>query len=204
MSEIADKATKMTEEPRQILSSARAQTAELERVLAAVRKIFGGLSQASLKAKEQADALDITGRTTAEQLANLAGSAGQATQTLSQWVAEAVRVQSRLETLLQAAPSIAETHSADRLRELADSLDSAAAPSIAVAADSGGATSTPPAGRPAKPLKDRSPARRGGPRAFPARTVPAQSVPLRPTAHRKNAEEIAAILEDARRAAEEA
>lgn len=202
MSDITEKLTSMSEEPRQMLDSARAQTAELERVLAAVRKIFSGLSQASLEAKKHADTLDATGRTTAERLTQLAGSAEKATQMLSQWVVEAVHVQNRLAALVAAAPGIGETHPSGLLRDLAESL--ATAGQTSAQKPPAAAAGTGPASKPPAPSNQQVRTQPRAPRVLPARTVPTKSVPLRPDVHRRNAEEIAAILEDARRAAEEA
>ena len=171
---LAEKLNALGEEPKQTLAAARDQTAELERVLAAVRKIFAGLSQSSLEAKQQSDDLDAKAQTAAERLARLTAHTNQATRTLSQWVKEALRVQSRLDQTLREAPWIDQTHPIEQLGDMMEAL--------------GGENGN---GGPA----DRSPGRAG-----PIRRMPARAVPTRESVPADRGEEIAQILEEAGRA----
>lgn len=171
------------DEPKQVMESARTQTAELERVLAAVRKIFTGLSQASLEAKKQAGDLDAKGKSAADRLARLAAHTEKAARTLNQWIEEAIRVQARLETTLQEAPSISDTHSSDSLQEIAESIQADA--------------------NIERPI-ERSASRVGPVKHMPARLVPTRPRPikglgeLRPPSDRR-AEQVARIIEEAKR-----
>ncbi len=108
--------------PVKILAEAQGQAAQLERVCTAVRKVFGGLSKATLEATRQTK--DITQQTqtiqklrdeAGQQLGVLTGESNQAVRTLSEWVDEAVRAQARLERTLDIAPSIRETHPVDSI-----------------------------------------------------------------------------------------
>jgi len=104
--------------PNEAIATAKAQAGQLEQVCAVVRKVFAGLSKASLEAQQQAAALDQAGGLARQQLQALTSDTDQASQTVREWIEEAVRVQTRLERALSQCPSIAETHSGAGLRAL--------------------------------------------------------------------------------------
>jgi chromosome segregation ATPase len=104
-----------TARPTQIIATAQAQAAQLERVCGIVRKVQTGLAGATLKAKKEADRCHLAGTEAADRLTRLTSETEQASRTLNEWTEEAVRVQSRLERTLQQAPSIRETHPAEPL-----------------------------------------------------------------------------------------
>ncbi|MCH7872761.1 MAG: hypothetical protein IID33_13780, partial [Planctomycetes bacterium] len=107
-----------TAKPAEIIATAQAQSAQLERVCLAVRKIFSGLSKATLEARKQINESRTTSESTSSRLAQLNSETERASNTLHEWVQEAVRVQSRLEGTLRKAPSISETHPAGALRAM--------------------------------------------------------------------------------------
>ncbi len=122
---LADKAARIerrmneaTSKPDSIIESAKSQAAELDQVCAAVRKVFAGLSQTSLAAYQQTQQLELTGQETARRIAELTIHTQHASQTLQEWVKEAVQAQSRLERTLGQCPSIGETHPAETIRRL--------------------------------------------------------------------------------------
>ena len=103
--------------PVKILAEAQAQAVQLERVCTAVRKVFGGLSEATLQATrqtkkitQQAESIQKIRDEAGQQLGALTSESNQAVQTLSEWVDEAVRAQTRLARTLERTPSISETH----------------------------------------------------------------------------------------------
>ncbi|UCC30351.1 MAG: hypothetical protein JSU86_19390, partial [Phycisphaerales bacterium] len=107
--------------PMDIMAGAQAEAAQLERVCEAVRKVFTGLSQASLEAKKRtAECTQVTQQTTKRlsQLAQLTTQTDRAANTLNQWVEEALRAQSRLEKTLDNCPSIRETHPGDAIQRM--------------------------------------------------------------------------------------
>lgn len=116
--EVEARFTAATEKPAEIVATAQAQSAQLERVCLAVRKIFSGLSKATLEARKQINDSRTTHESTSSRLAQLTSETERASNTLHEWVQEAVRVQSRLEGTLRKAPSISETHPADALRAM--------------------------------------------------------------------------------------
>ena len=105
-------------EPSQIIVTAKAQTAQLEQVCVAVRKVFAGLSKASLEAQRRIEEFHQTNAQTAERQGRLALETDRASAMLEEWIEEAVRAQTRLEHALDRCPSISETHSADALRRM--------------------------------------------------------------------------------------
>jgi len=117
--------------PTAIVESAQTQAAQLEKVCAAVRKIFANLSEATLKAQQQTEELKGAGADTAGRLAQLTVETERATRTLHVWLEEAVRTQSRLEQTLTECPSIWQTHPTETVRRLSH----AASPFARIAAD---------------------------------------------------------------------
>lgn len=100
------------------VDQARAQTAQLERVGDAVRKVFAAVSQATLEARERAKELTGVNRSSAEKIAVFTAETQRATDTLHEWVREAVRAQERLERTLRTAPSIQQTHPRESMARL--------------------------------------------------------------------------------------
>ncbi len=117
--------------PTAIVESAQTQAAQLEKVCAAVRKIFANLSEATLKAQRQTEELKGAGADTAGRLTQLTVETERATRTLHVWLEEAVRTQSRLEQTLTECPSIRQTHPTETVRRLSH----AASPFARIAAD---------------------------------------------------------------------
>ncbi|MFQ5592272.1 MAG: hypothetical protein ACE5HE_14005, partial [Phycisphaerae bacterium] len=104
-----------TAEPKHIVASARAQSAQLERVCTAVRKVFAGLARTTLDAKRQAEECrSMTGQAD-ERLRTLTAETDRASATLREWVSEAVRAQGRLDASLQRCPTIDQTHAGESL-----------------------------------------------------------------------------------------
>ena len=93
-----------TARPVELIAAAQTEAAQLERVCQAVRKVFAGLSNASLEAKQRVDVIE-----------KLSQQTDRASLTLQEWIEEAVRVQGRLERTLDRAPSIRQTHSGEAL-----------------------------------------------------------------------------------------
>jgi len=112
-SRIEDTLHEATARPLEIVASAQAEAAQLEQVCAAVRKVFTGLSQASLEAKQRSAECTQATQETAKQRSQLTTETDRAANTLNQWVEEALRAQSRLEKTLEDCPSIRETHPGD-------------------------------------------------------------------------------------------
>ena len=104
--------------PTAIVESAQTQADRLEKVCAAVRKIFANLSEATLKAQRQTEELKGAGADATGRLAQLTAQTERATRTLHVWVEEAVRTQSRLEQTLTDCPSIRQTHPTETVRRL--------------------------------------------------------------------------------------
>jgi len=117
LKELGHKIAEIEASVRQALSQrdetvgqAKAQTAQLERVGDAVRKVFAAVSQATLEARERAKELTDVNRTSVEKIAVFTAETQRATDTLHEWVREAVRAQERLETTLRTVPAIQQTH----------------------------------------------------------------------------------------------
>ena len=121
--EIEETVKGATSRPAEIIAGAQEQAAQLENVVAAVRKVFGMLSKASLDAQNKVNDFQRASDDAKRKLAQLTDDTTRAAGTLQVWVEEAVRVQSRMERTIQQAPSIAETHSGDHLRRMSRSLD---------------------------------------------------------------------------------
>ncbi len=120
--EIEEAVKSATTRPAEIIAGAQEQAAQLENVVAAVRKVFGMLSKASLDAQNKVKDFQRASDDAKRKLAQLTDDTSRAAGTLQVWVEEAVRVQSRMERTIQAAPSIGETHSGDNLRQMSRSV----------------------------------------------------------------------------------
>jgi chromosome segregation ATPase len=116
--QLDEKMAQATARPREVISAAQAQAAQLETVCTAVRKVFAGLSRTTLDARKQREVLDTTGRDIERRLAALQTGTESASQALSQWVKEATHARDRLEQTLTRCPSIRETHPGDALEKL--------------------------------------------------------------------------------------
>jgi type II secretory pathway predicted ATPase ExeA/chromosome segregation ATPase len=116
--QLDEKMAQATARPREVISAAQAQAAQLETVCTAVRKVFAGLSRTTLDAQKQREVLDATGRDIEERLAALKTGTESASQALSQWVKEATHARDRLEETLTRCPTIRETHPGDALEDL--------------------------------------------------------------------------------------
>lgn len=181
---IEERFEEMTRKPAEIIATAQAQASQLERVCSAVRKIFSGLSQASLEAKNHISECRTMNEDASSHLAQLTAETDRAANTLHEWVQEAVRVQLRLETTLQRAPSIRETHPADSLRR----MSSLTAPigRMSAASNVGDLTLLP------RPHSAKPEAATGG-----VTTVE----PSSPSSARSRTEEVAQLIDDAKRSA---
>ncbi|MBI4716807.1 MAG: AAA family ATPase [Planctomycetes bacterium] len=168
--------------PGEIVAAAQAQATQLARVCSAVRKVFAGLSQAGLDARKLTQASEAKSAEAARHMTQLAAETHRASAALHQWVQEAVRVQTRLEATLQECPSVRQTHPAEALQ----ALSRLAQPVRAGAPAGAGELAVLPDPRPRALTGDR---RDGG---DPKVTGPAT-----------RAAEIAALIEDAKRAADE-
>ena len=85
--------------PLAMIQEARNQADELNDVCLSVKRIFRGVSQASLDANERI-----------KMLAKLLAAAERTSETMRQWVTEAGRAQDRLAAALKLAPGVADTH----------------------------------------------------------------------------------------------
>ncbi len=154
-------------EPQSIVCEAKQQSLQLTNVCRAVKKVFSGLSKTSLLANEKID-----------QLSRLHSDVTQATETLRQWVGEAVHVQKRLESTVQQTPGIGQTHPPKQLYSLTEPI-----------CRSQTTTRQKPQTRASEPKGDRS----------GVETKPAER--LNPD-HRINPEEVANLIADAKRQCE--
>ena len=165
--------------PAELVTAAQSQAAHLERICSAVRKVFGGISQAAREAKQQTDYFNRASTDATRRLTSLKAETERASNTLREWVEEALRVQTRLDRALQQAPSISQTHPVNVLT----SLSRTATPAPQIANSSAGGEMTlvresllaPPSNVPS----------------------PEHSVAV---ASRMRADEVARLIEDARRA----
>jgi len=132
--------------PISMIQDARAQAEELNDVCLAVKRVFRGISQASLQANDRI-----------KLLSKLLVATERSARTMKQWVEEAARAQERLADTLAAAPRIDATHPPVLLPDLAQTLSTAARSGVAVipgsaASDRQGASQSPsrdlPAARP--------------------------------------------------------
>ncbi|MCH7704451.1 MAG: hypothetical protein IIB61_05010 [Planctomycetes bacterium] len=109
--------------PNEVISTARSQAAQLERVCGAVRKVFAGLSETTIKANAQTRRFDDESKSALTRLERLKAETDRSSNTLRTWVEEAVRVQSRLAESISAAPPIGATHPPDAIAGLAGVLE---------------------------------------------------------------------------------
>ncbi len=109
----------MTARPTRVVEIAQAQAAELERVCGAVKKVFAGLSKTSLDARKHASDCKQANVDATRLLASLSGESNRIVTTLNEWVAEALRAQSRLEKTLEQCPTIQQTHPSDAIAPVA-------------------------------------------------------------------------------------
>ncbi len=109
-----------TEKPAELVRSAQTQTAQLERVCGAVRKVFSSLSKTTLEAKKQTDSCGQISTKATQQIRSLRAETDRSSKTLREWIAEAIRVQTRLERTLDQAPSIRQTHPIEPLANVSD------------------------------------------------------------------------------------
>ncbi len=110
----------MLADPRKIIEEARAQATHLDGVCRAVRKVFSGLSQASLQANRDITRFSKSSREADVRLTQLTVETQRAGQTLREWVDEASHVQSRLSKTLAMVPPLGQTHPPSNLDNLAD------------------------------------------------------------------------------------
>ena len=111
--------SRLLEGPERIASDAKAQSAQLQGVCRAVRKVFASLSQATVEANKRVEQFQKMSRTAESRANHLSAETTRASDTLRAWVNEAMRVQSRLAESLAHSPSVAQTHPPESLRMLA-------------------------------------------------------------------------------------
>ncbi|MDO8629333.1 MAG: hypothetical protein Q7R41_02470, partial [Phycisphaerales bacterium] len=122
--EIERKIGEGTVSAKAVVANAQSQAEHLDRVCTAVRKVFAGLSQASLEAHDQTEGLRRAGAEARRQLLHLTTESERAAKTLHEWLEEALRVQSRLERVLDQSPSVSQTHPIEPLRSAVRKLGS--------------------------------------------------------------------------------
>ncbi len=166
-----------TERPREIVQAAQNQAEQLEQVCSAVRKVFSSLSKTSLEAARQTTEFQKISDGAATRLAHLRAETERAQATLREWVEEAIRAQTRIEKALSHLPTVQETHPGEALRGMARLLDSEV--------DAG----------------DQEPAVEGS--AEGAMALDEPPIVQRVFRPRTRTDEIAALIEDARRASEQ-
>ena len=111
--------SRLLEKPEQVVSDAKAQSAQLQGVCRAVRKVFASLAQATLQANHRIEHFSQMSRTAEGRAHRLSAETAQAAETLRNWVNEAVRAHSRLTESLERCPTISQTHPAESLGALA-------------------------------------------------------------------------------------
>ena len=111
--------SRLLEKPEQIVSDAKAQSAQLQGVCRAVRKVFASLAQATLQANHRIEHFSRMGRTAEGRAHRLSAETARAAETLRTWVTEAVRAHSRLTESLERCPTASQTHPAESLAGLA-------------------------------------------------------------------------------------
>jgi methyl-accepting chemotaxis protein len=107
-------------DPRKIVEEAKGQATHLDGVCKAVRKVFAGLSQASLQANRDIARFAKISHNANDKLTELTSETWKAGQTLREWVDEAVHAQSRLSKSIGQIPPIGQTHPTSSLEKLAD------------------------------------------------------------------------------------
>ncbi|MFQ5492138.1 MAG: hypothetical protein ACE5GE_15585, partial [Phycisphaerae bacterium] len=193
----------MLDRPTQIATEAKAQAAQLQGVCRAVRKVFAGLSDAALQAKQRTDQFHQASRTADSQARRLAAETSQAAETLKRWVEEAVMVQSRLAASLEQSPSVERTHPATPLRSLSQLADKGMQRGHVLRQAS---QSTTPADRQRLPVNpEATDLTETADALLASRTgQTAPTAPLTTADARSRTEEVARLLEDARRVTETA
>jgi chromosome segregation ATPase len=111
--------SRLLERPALIVADAKAQSAQLQGVCRAVRKVFAGLSQSTLQANRRIEQFNRMSHAAESRTQRLSAETTQAAETLRTWVVEAVGAQSRLAKSLERCPTISQTHPLDSLRGLA-------------------------------------------------------------------------------------
>ena len=185
--EIESAVSDATARPVELVAAAQTQAAQLERVCAAVRKVFAGLSGASLDAKQQTDAFEQASRESAVRLEKLTSQTNRASSTLQEWIEEAVQVQGRLERTLERAPSIRQTHPSDELLGMSRST----APPSRIANPTASRLAEQSALGDLRTLGQRETGRKTEPEPAESPVTTAQT----------RAEEVSQLIEDAKRAA---
>ncbi|MGB0715623.1 MAG: AAA family ATPase [Phycisphaerae bacterium] len=107
-----------TKQPATLIEAAQEQAAQLERVCTAVKKVFASLSQRALEAKAEADACRDASHKATTHAKAMKSVSDQLRDNLQAWIEEATTVQTRLERTIQRAPSISQTHSSAVLESL--------------------------------------------------------------------------------------
>jgi ABC-type transporter Mla subunit MlaD len=100
-------------EPMKLIDDARAQADELNGISLIVKRVFQGISKASLEANQRV-------RTLGALLSRADQWSASAKQSLAQWIAEANRAQQRLSTTLETVPPPSKTHPLTSLPSLGD------------------------------------------------------------------------------------
>jgi type II secretory pathway predicted ATPase ExeA len=104
-------------DPISTIQNARAQADELNELCLAVKRIFRGVSQASLDANERI-----------KMMGKMLTASHKTAETMKQWVAEAEHSRERLEAAIQATPSINDTHPPTLMPDAVDFADSMPTP----------------------------------------------------------------------------
>ncbi len=108
----------MMADPKRIIDDAKVQAAHLDKVCGAVRKVFSGLSQASLQANRDITRFSEVSREANGRLSQLSAETAKSSQTLREWVDEAKHVQTRLSRTLTRVPTLNQSHSGSSLEGL--------------------------------------------------------------------------------------
>lgn len=111
--------SRMLDAPEAVVAEAKTQSAQLQGVCRAVRKVFAGLSQATIEANKRIEQFQKTSQAAENRANRLSVETNRAAETLRTWVSEAVRVQSRLAASIERSPKLDETHPSESLRRLA-------------------------------------------------------------------------------------
>ncbi len=117
----------MLADPQRIIDEAKTQAGQLDGVCRAVRKVFSGLSQASLQANRDITRFANVSREANTKLTQLSSETQRSGQTLREWVDEAVHAQARLSKTLAQVPPLSQTHPTAALEDLATSSAAATA-----------------------------------------------------------------------------
>ena len=115
---VAGEMSRTLTRPAEVMRSVQEQTAQLESVCAAVRKVFGSLAQTSLQARKDIQAFEERSADATQRNAALGEETNRAAATLQQWVQEAIHVQARLEQTLKQSPTLAQTHPGELLKSV--------------------------------------------------------------------------------------